>query len=123
MRRIFLQISCTFLTIFYFIAGIILHNYRWGLIMFACAILDLIVLVKISKYKSRTHMLYNSLFLFLSFILTYFFTERFQYFVDDIMMEYLYLTLPDFLQYGFPLLALSMTLIALVEFANSKAVV
>lgn len=120
MRRIIIQIICLYYALFYLAGGVLLFKTPVGIFLLICGLLHLIVLVKISKFKSKTHMLYNSLFLYISLLVNGFIVHRFPIFSSDIMSQYLYLTLPEALKFSFSIANLLIFLLALVEFANAK---
>lgn len=65
-------------------------------------------------------MLYNSMFLYLSFLLNYFMIDKFLMINQDLMSIYIYRTIPELLKYSFLLVNLGVVIIALIEFTNSK---
>ena len=87
-----------------------------------CAASNLIVAVKIMKFKARTNMFYNSIFLFLSFLSCYFIFTKFPMMEMDLVTSYLYLTFPQFLKDLFVILNFGIFLVALIEFLNSKTI-
>lgn len=65
-------------------------------------------------------MLYNSLFLYLSFLVNYFMIHNFLKINQDLMTLYIYKTIPELLKSSFLLINLAIVFLALLEFNNSK---
>ena len=65
-------------------------------------------------------MLYNSLFLYLSFLVNYFMIHNFLEINQDLMTLYIYKTIPELLKSSFLLINLAIVFLALLEFNNSK---
>lgn len=120
MRRVIIQIFSLYFAIFYTIAGYILRDYPIAMFLLISGVLNFIVAVKINKFKSRTNMLYNSMFLYLSFLVNYFLIHNFLMINHDLMSGYVYKTIPELLKNSFLLLNLAIVFLALLEFTNSK---
>lgn len=120
MRRVVIQIFCLYFSLFYTLVGMYLLNYPIAVFLIISGILNMIVAIKISMFKSRTTMLYNSMFLYLSFLVNYFLIHNFLRINQDLMSVYIYRTIPDLLKYSFLLVNLAVVILALIEFANSK---
>lgn len=120
MRRVVIQIFSIYFSVFYGIFGIYMREYPIAIFLIMSAILNFIVAIKISMFKSRTNMFYNSLFMYLSFLINYFMIQNFLLINSDLMSNYIYRTLPDLLKYSFLLVNLVVVIIALIEFTNSK---
>lgn len=65
-------------------------------------------------------MLYNSMFLYLSFLVNYFMIHNFLKINQDLMTLYIYKTIPELLKSSFLLINLAIVFLALLEFNNSK---
>lgn len=122
MRRVIIQLFCIYFSIIYLIAFIIFRGMTVAPFLLICAASNLIVAVKIMKFKARTNMFYNSIFLFLSFLSCYFIFTKFPMMEMDLVTSYLYLTFPQFLKDLFVILNFGIFLVALVEFLNSKTI-
>ncbi len=120
MRRVMIQIFCLYFAIFYTIVGLYLRTYPIAMFLILSGVLNLIVAIKISKFKSRTNMLYNSMFLYLSFMVNYFMIDKFLLINQDLMSVYIYRTIPELLKYSFLVVNLITVIIGLIEFTNSK---
>lgn len=120
MRRVMIQIFCLYFAIFYTIVGLCLRTYPIAMFLILSGVLNLIVAIKISKFKSRTNMLYNSMFLYLSFMVNYFMIDKFLLINQDLMSVYIYRTIPELLKYSFLVVNLITVIIGLIEFTNSK---
>lgn len=120
MRRVIIQIFCLYFSLFYTLVGMFLLNYPIAVFLIISGILNMIVAIKISMFKSRTSMLYNSMFLYLSFLVNYFMIHNFLMINQDLTSIYIYRTIPDLLKYSFLLVNLAVVILALIEFANSK---
>lgn len=120
MRRVMIQIFCLYFAIFYTIVGLYLRTYPIAMFLILSGVLNLIVTIKISKFKSRTNMLYNSMFLYLSFMVNYFMIDKFLLINQDLMSVYIYRTIPELLKYSFLVVNLITVIIGLIEFTNSK---
>ncbi|PKK38838.1 hypothetical protein ABB02_01843 [Clostridiaceae bacterium JG1575] len=120
MRRVIIQIFCLYFSIFYIVTGAILHQVPLGPYLILAGFLNLIVAVKFMKFRSRTNMFYNSMFLYLSFLVNYFMIHNFLRINQDPMSQYLFRTLPLVVKNGFLLLNLGIVFLALMEFVNSN---
>lgn len=120
MRRVIIQIFSLYFAIFYTVAGYFLRDYPVALYLMISGVLNFIVAIKVSKFKARTNMLYNSMFLYLSFLVNYFLIHNFLIINQDLMSRYIYKTIPELLISSFLLLNLAIVFLALLEFINSK---
>lgn len=120
MRRVIIQIFSIYFSLFYTILGLYLLDYPVAMFLIFSGILNLIVAFKISMFKSRTNMLYNSMFLYLSFLVNYFMIHNFLQINQDLMSIYIFRTLPDLLTYSFLLVNLAVVIMGFIEFTNSK---
>ena len=120
MRRVIIQIFSLYFAIFYTVACYFLRDYPVALYLMISGILNFIVAIKVNKFKARTNMLYNSLFLYLSFLVNYFLIHNFLLINQDLMSRYIYKTIPELLINSFLLLNLAIVFLALLEFINSK---
>ncbi len=120
MRRVIIQIFSLYFAVFYTVAGYFLRGYPVALYLMISGVLNLIVAIKVNKFKARTNMLYNSLFLYLSFLVNYFMIHNFLEINQDLMTLYIYKTIPELLKSSFLLINLAIVFLALLEFNNSK---
>ena len=120
MRRVIIQIFSLYFAVFYTVAGYFLRGYPGALYLMISGVLNLIVAIKVNKFKARTNMLYNSLFLYLSFLVNYFMIHNFLKINQDLMTLYIYKTIPELLKSSFLLINLAIVFLALLEFNNSK---
>ncbi|MFZ2259019.1 MAG: hypothetical protein WAV55_12995 [Clostridiaceae bacterium] len=120
MRRVIIQIFSLYFAVFYTVAGYFLRGYPVALYLMISGVLNLIVAIKVNKFKARTNMLYNSLFLYLSFLVNYFMIHNFLKINQDLMTLYIYKTIPELLKSSFLLINLAIVFLALLEFNNSK---
>ncbi len=122
MRRVIIQIFSVYIGIFYAAGGILLWERPVSKFLLVSAVMNFLVIWKLTRFKERTNMLYISMFLYLSFIINYFAVTNFLNITMDKMGEYIFRTMPELLKAGFLLLNLGIVFLALVEFANSKVV-
>lgn len=120
MRRVIIQIFSLYFSIFYMIFGVFLRNYPISKYLIISGVLNLIVAIKVSKFKERTNMFYNSIFLYLSFMANYFLIHNFLKINVDLMSGYIFKTIPELLKNSFLLFNLAIVFLALLEFTNSK---
>ncbi len=120
MRRVIIQIFCIYFALFYTIVGFYLRDYPIALFLIISGILNFVVAVKIRTFRHRTNMFYNSIFLYLSFLVNYFMIHNFLEINQNQMSIYIFKTIPDLLIYSFLLVNLAVVVTALIEFTNSK---
>lgn len=120
MRRVIIQIFSLYFAIFYTVAAFFMRQFPVAIYFAISGILSLIVAVKINKFKARTNMLYNSMFLYLSFLVNYFVIHNFLKINQDLMSRYIFTTIPDLMKNSFLLMNIAIVFLALLEFNNSK---
>lgn len=120
MRKVYIQIFCIYLFLFYMMVVLYAHNYPMSKFMLVSSFLSLIVFIKIMFFKRTTNMFYNSLFLFLSLIVNYILIDNFiKLHKDSATVIYLFQTIPLMLKELFVVANLGITLLCIYEFFNT----
>ncbi|MFB0918058.1 MAG: hypothetical protein QMB63_03185 [Clostridiaceae bacterium] len=118
MRRVIIQIFSVYFTMIYFGAAFSTEG-EMRVYFLICAVLNAIVAIKITKYKSKANLFYNGLFLFFSLSSSYFVFTKFDQLNLNITSKYIFLTFPTLIKNVFLLLNMVIFLFALMEFLNS----